>query len=115
MGPCLSPELCTNVFKVVQAAAKPTPPGGGSSSNSSSLGPSGLAAIQVVTSILDKKLVPKQLEVRGCVCGAGLGGGAIFNHPHRHPPAPTCTPAHSSDHSSIKTKHIYTPTTRPSS
>lgn len=61
MGPCLSPELCSNVFRVVQAAARPKQQGGG---NGGALGPSGLAAIQVVTTILDKKLVPKQLEVR---------------------------------------------------
>ncbi len=70
MGPWLSRDLCTNVFRVVQAAAKPAPASSSSSSDGGSggaLGPSGLAAIQVVTAILDKKLVPKQLEVsRAC-------------------------------------------------
>lgn len=76
MGPCLSPELCSNVFRVVQAAARPEQQGGG---GNGALGPSGLAAIQVVTAILDKKLVPKQLEVRSHLRGAS-------RHDPDHPP-----------------------------
>lgn len=60
MGPCFSPELCANVFRVVQAATSST-----SAESSAALGASGLAAVQVVTSILNKKLVDKKLEVSG--------------------------------------------------
>ncbi|KAM3574560.1 hypothetical protein VYU27_003475 [Nannochloropsis oceanica] len=54
MAAYLTPDLCTNVFKVVQAAVRP--------GNAKTMLPSGLAATAVMTELMNKKCLPPQLE-----------------------------------------------------
>ena len=54
MAACLTPDLCANVFKVVQAAVRP--------GSDTTMLPSGLAAIAVMTELMNKKCLPPQLE-----------------------------------------------------
>ncbi len=54
MAACLTPELCANVFRVVQAAVRP--------GTEAAMLPSGLAAVAVMTELMNRRCLPPQLE-----------------------------------------------------